>query len=153
LGTVANLSLWPEKALNLCTTEGEFLLLLLLIIIIIISSSIIKLLQHSVHTIHCTNLSSYLTFLHNTAALREKTPNSKKTAPPPQQQQKTEEENPTGGIIIIIIIIILPTKQSSQDSQQMHQIPSNPSHPSNYKHGKFLGSLMKESNCISWPSQ
>jgi hypothetical protein len=72
LGTVANLSLWPEKALNLCTTEGEFFLLLLLIISII---SIIKLLQNSVHPIHCTNLSSYLTFLHNTAALTEKTPN------------------------------------------------------------------------------
>jgi hypothetical protein len=72
LGTVANLSLWPEKALNLCTTEGEFFLLLLLIIII---SSIIKLLQHSVHPIHCTNLCSYFTFLHNTAALTEKTPN------------------------------------------------------------------------------
>jgi hypothetical protein len=72
LGTVANLSLGPEKALNLCTTEGEFFLLLLLIIII---SSIIKLLQHSVHPIHCTNLCSYFTFLHNTAALTEKTPN------------------------------------------------------------------------------
>jgi hypothetical protein len=73
LGTVANLSLWPEKALNLCTTKGESFLLLLLIIIIIIS--IIKLLQHSVHPIHCTNLSSYLTFLYSTAALTEKTPN------------------------------------------------------------------------------